>query len=154
MLLCSWEQSQPLRWCSTYPKRPIETMEKITTDLILLHHHSYRFFLIYGRLSSTAALRVIGQSAFEIRSQADIIYNQATRFIFEDAVDPGNGLHQPVALHGFDDIHGMKTRCIESGQPHIPDNGDLERIIRIFETLRYLFPTLFVSDMRLPVERV
>jgi hypothetical protein len=99
-------------------------------------------------------LCVVGKSAFKIRRQADIIHNQTTWLISEDTVDPGNSLHQPVALHGLNDIHGVKARSIESGQPHIPDDDDLERIIRIFKALGDLFPALFAADVHLPFESI
>ena len=87
-------------------------------------------------------------------SQAEIIHDQATGLVAIDAVDARNGLHEAVALHGLVDVHGVKRRHIETGQPHITHDGNLEGVTRILETIGKLLAAVLVADMALPGKRI
>ncbi len=76
-----------------------------------------------------AGFGVGGQCFLQVIGQTEIIHDQAAGLVLVDTVDPGNGLHETVPLHGFVDVHGVQRRDIEAGQPHITDDDDLEWVI-------------------------
>lgn len=51
----------------------------------------------------------------------------------EDAVDARDGLHQRMAAHRFIQVHGVRRRDVEAGQPHVAHDNQLERVVGILE---------------------
>ena len=72
-------------------------------------------------------------SVVEITGDADIVDDETTGLVLEDAVHAGDRLSQVVAPHRFVDIHGVAARGVESGEPHVADDDELERVGRVFE---------------------
>jgi hypothetical protein len=101
------------------PFRPIEAVEEAAADLVLFMHRRDRFFLIEGRPPSAAALRVGREGGLEFLRQTQVIHHESARFVLEDAVDPRDRLHQPVAAHRLIHIHRVKARRVEAGEPHV-----------------------------------
>ena len=66
----------------------------------------------------------------------------------------GDCLHQAVAAHRFVDVHGVQTWGVETGEPHIAHQDNLEWIFGIAETQRQFLPSGLVADMLLPVGRI
>ena len=51
-----------------------------------------------------------------------------------------------MALHGLIDIKGLETGSVKAGEPHVPDNDDLQFIVRIFHAFSE-FSSLFFRRM-------
>lgn len=58
-----------------------------------------------------------------------VVHHQAAQRVFENAVEPGNGLHQVMALW-LVHVQGVDAGRIEAGQPHVTDDHPLGRIQR------------------------
>ena len=71
------------------------------------------------------ALGVVLHSLLQRAGDADVVHNQAALLAAAHAVHAGDGLHQVVALHGLEHVHGRQARDIEAGKPHVHDDGDL-----------------------------
>ncbi len=136
------------------PLRPIEAVEQAAAHLVLLGHRPNGLLLVEGGLPLAAALRVDRQRVPQGFDQAQVVHHQAAGLIPEDAVDPRDGLHQPVPAHRLVHIHGVQARRVEAGQPHIAHDHDPERVVRVLEPEGQLLPPGLVADVRLPVERV
>ena len=132
------------------PRGPVQAVEQPQADVVLFQHRGYGFFLVESCPSPAAAFGVGGERDFEVLRQAEIVHHQAAGLVFEDAVDAGYRLHQAVSAHGLVNVHGVQAWGVESGQPHIADNGNLERVVGVGNRSS---PRL-VSDVRLPVRRV
>ena len=111
----------------------IEFEEHCAQYIKLLLQYGIYFVSINGRAATALACRVLFEGLLEVVGNADIVDHQAALLVAEDAVDPCNRLHQVVPLHRLVDVYGMDARSIKAGEPHIPDNNELHRIIRVFE---------------------
>ncbi len=56
--------------------------------------------------------------------------------------------------HRFVHVHCGERRNVETGQPHIHDNGDFQGAVIIFESIRQRFPVVFVPDDPAPFRRI
>ena len=97
---------------------------------------------------------VVSHSLLERTSNADVINDQATLFTPANAIHTRNGLHKVMALHWLEYIHCSQAGHIEASEPHINDNGDLQRIVLIFELALHLFFMRGSSAYLEPVCRV
>ncbi|MNV80624.1 hypothetical protein D3C71_1742400 [compost metagenome] len=59
-----------------------------------------------------------------------------------------------MTLHRLVHIQRVNGWCIETGQPHVANDHQLQRIVRIFEALFQQLALLLVGAMRLEVRRV
>src|SRR5438094_5726845 len=59
-----------------------------------------------------------------------------------------------MPAHRLIDIHRAERWRVESREPHVAHDHDLERIFRIFETGGELPTLVFVADVLLPVRSV
>ena len=61
-----------------------------------------------------------------------------------------------MALHRLVDIHRVQARRIETGEPHVAHDHELERVIRLLDTLGEQFPPRLRprADMCLPSRRI
>ncbi len=75
--------------------------------------------------------RVLGERSRRFGGDADVVDDQPAGLVAEGAVDPGDGLHQPGALHRLVDVHRVHRRRVEAGEPHVADDDDLQRIVRV-----------------------
>jgi ribosomal protein S30 len=51
--------------------------------------------------------------------------------VFEDPVHSSDGLHEAVTAHGLSKYMVCKAGSIKSGEPHVPDENELERVPRL-----------------------
>src|SRR5690606_38250085 len=72
---------------------------------------------------------------------------EAAGLVAEDPVDPRNSLHEAVAAHGLVDIQRVHTGAVKAGQPHIPDDDQLQGVRWILETLCEFIPPGFVPGV-------
>ena len=154
LLLRHRKERQPLPWRTRYPAGPIHPMEEAAADLVLLPHQGHGLVLVQGRAARSAAFGVGRQGGLELVRNPQVVHNEPAGLVAEDAIDPGNGLHQPVAAHGFVQVHGVKIRRIEAGQPHVADQDDPEGVLGIAEPLGQGLAPRLVPDMALPVCRI
>jgi hypothetical protein len=103
-------------------------------DLVLFQQDPYGFGFVDASLIAVAA-GILPKRALKVLRNADVVHDQTGRLVTEDAVDAGDGLHEPVSLHRLIHIHRMHTGGIESGQPHIPHDHELKRVLGVFGTL-------------------
>ena len=128
MFLGKRKDRQALSGSAGEPAGPVEAVEKIPADLDLAHEQADGLLLIDGGGTQAAAGGVNGERLPQLVSQSEIIDDETAGFVFEDAVDAGDGLHEPVTFHGLVDVHGMQAGGVKAGEPHIADDNDLEGI--------------------------
>ena len=98
--------------------------------------------------------RVVVHGLLQGGGDAHIVHHQAALLVPENAVDPGDGLHQVVPRHGLVDIHGGERRHVETGEPHIHHNGDFHGRIVVLKPPRQLLLVRLVADDPPPILRV
>ena len=79
------------------------------------------------------------------RRDREVVDHQAAWLVVEHAVHASDGLHEPVAAHRLVDVHGVERRGVEAGQPHVADEDDLERVLRIAKPFGEGFSTRLVA---------
>ena len=99
-------------------------------------------------------LGVLVHGGLQGRSDAHIGYNQAALLILKHPVDPGDGLHQVVAVHGLVDVHGGQGGHVEPGQPHIHHNSNFHGIAIVLEPPGQLLLVALGADDGFPVLRI
>ena len=102
-------------------------MEQVPHDLVLLQQHGHRLRLVDPGLA-TVAVGILAEGALQVLGDADVVNDQTGGIVSEDPVHPGDGLHQPVALHGLVDVHGVHAGRVEARQPHVAHDHQLQRI--------------------------
>ena len=93
---------------------------------------------------------ILVHRGFKCRGNAHIIDNQTAFFIFENAIDTGDCLHQIVAMHWLIDIHRCQRGHIKARQPHIHDDGNFHGIVVIFEFARQFILMRLCADNLAP----
>ena len=136
------------------PWGPVEPVEHRAADLVLLQHHRYRVRLVEGGFASASAPGVVLDRLSQVVGQPQVVHHQPAGFVLEHPVHPGDGLEQPVTLHGLVDIHRVEAGCVESGEPHVPDQHDPERVVRVSEPVGQGLPAALAPDVLLPVHWV
>ena len=102
-------------------------MHHVAGDAVFLVHRGDGLFRVVGRVALAAALGVGGERSLELISEAEGIHDQAAGLVREHAVHPGDGLHRLVG------IHRVQAGRVETGQPHVAHDDDLERALRVLE---------------------
>ena len=110
-------------------------MEDAAANLVFLLHDRDGFVLIERGASLAAALGVIGDGFLQLLRNTEVVNDESPGFVLEDPVDPRNGLHQPMSLHRLIDIHRVQTGNIETSQPHVTNNDDLEWVFRLLKAI-------------------
>ena len=105
MLLGGGQDRKAILRLAGSPKRPIEALEEAAANLVLLQHDGHSLGLIDSGLSGAAAFRIGRKRGFEFVGQSQIIHYQAAGLVLEDAVDPGDCLHEPMPAHRLINIH-------------------------------------------------
>ncbi len=82
------------------------------------------------------ARRILRERGLQFGPDAEIVDDEAARLVAEDAVDAGDRLHQRMALHRLVDIERVQRRRVESGQPHVAHDDEIEARVRVLEPLR------------------
>ena len=127
-------------------------MEQPAADLVLLEHDGDRLFLVDGSLTGAAAFSVGSEGLLELVGQAEIVDDEAAGLVPEHAIDPGDGLHKPVAAHRLIDVHGVKAGGVETGEPHIAHQHDSQGIVGVAEPVgQGLAPGLVPEMLALPI---
>ena len=129
VLLSGGDQAQALGGRARRPLVPVEAVQDVAGDLVLFLHDRHRLRGVDAGAALPAALGVRGQGVLELVGQAQVIHHQPAGLVAEDAVDAGDGLHQPVALHRLVGVHGVQARRVEAGQPHVAHDDDAERVL-------------------------
>src|SRR5713101_7876818 len=99
VFLSGWQKTEALRRLPRHPKRPVEAVEKPTADFVLLQHERDGFFLWDRWLSRSPTLGVCRESFLELMREAEIVHDEPSRLVAEDAIDARDRLHQPVPAH-------------------------------------------------------
>ena len=76
------------------------------------------------------------------RGQSQVVHHQPAGLVLEHPVHPGDGLKQSMALHGLVHVHGVKAGSVEAGEPHVLDQHDLERVVRVPEPVGQGLPSM------------
>ena len=152
---CSWAAGSSDRrclWVAGRPGGPVEAVEDAagrsrTSPASRPRPRPGRWPSAPGRRSrcrsASACLQLVGQ--------AEIVHHQAAGLVLEHPVDPGDGLHQPVAAHRLVHVHGVQAGRVEAGQPHVAHDDHLERVLRVLEPLGQFLAARLVADVRLPL---
>ena len=154
MFLSRRNQRQLLHSAAGDPEAPVEPVQDVTGDFILLQQDRNRLSHIVAGRSRAAAGGIGSHRVTQLIGKAEIIDNQAARLLAEHAVHASNRLHQPVAPHGLVSVHGMQTRSIKARQPHVPHDHDAKRILAVFEAVRQRSAFFLITDVRLPFRSV
>ena len=128
-------------------------MEHAAHDLVLLQHHGDSLFLVDAGVLLIVA-RILSKGRFQVLGNADVVHDQPGRLVAEHPVHSRDRLHEPVPPHGLVDVHRVHTRRVEAGQPHVPDDHQLERVVGILGPLGEQFPARLAADVLLPFFRV
>ena len=113
----------------------IHAVQHVMEHVHLLLQHGQCITGVDGRLAAALGLSVIRQRGLQFVGDADVVHDQTAWLVLEHPVHPGDGLHQVVAAHRLVDVHRVQAGCVESRQPHIPDDHELERVGRVLEAL-------------------
>ena len=98
----------------------------------LTHQHG----LVLGGLGAAAAAPAIeGQGLLQGGEHIGVVNDQAAVLAGEDAVGPGDRLHQGVVAHRLVEIQRRAARRIEAGEPHGADEHQPQRIGGVLEAL-------------------
>ena len=92
------------------------------------------------------AAGVVVHCLAEGTGDADVVDDEASFFVAEDAVYPGDCLHEVVAAHGFVDVHGGQGGDVKSGEPHVDDDCYFEGVGVVFEFFCHFVAVGFGSD--------
>ena len=133
--------------------RVVEAVEHGRDDLVLLQHLGDGLGLVDADLATVAA-GVVRECLLELVGQAEVIDHQAAGLVAEDAVDPGDRLHQSVAAHRLVGVHRVQAGGVEAGQPHVADDHQPERVVGVLEPLGQGLAAGLVADVLLPFELV
>ena len=133
MLLRGGQEAQALSRRPRDPLRPVEAVEQAAAHLVLLQHRRHRFRLVDGRLPGAAALGVDGERGLQLVREAEVVHDQPARLVLEDAVHPRDRLHEAVPAHRLVHVHRVQAGRVEARQPHVADEHDLERVVRVLE---------------------
>jgi len=120
-------EGETLPGIARVPHRPVESVEYIAAELVLLKHDIDRLFLLFDTQTFVFLSLVgeLGKGFFEFRRDSQIVDDEAPRFVPEDAVDACDGLHERMPLHGFVHVHRVQAGGVEPGDPHVPDDDEL-----------------------------
>jgi hypothetical protein len=80
--------------------------------------------------SAATAFGVCSQRKLQFVSDPEVIDNQPTGFVIEHTIDTGDCLHQAMPSHRLVHIHRVQRGDVESREPHVPNDHDLEGIFR------------------------
>ena len=135
---------------------PVDAVQEVADDGVLGEHLGDGALRGRPRRSPVllVAVGVGGQRVLEVLGDADVVDDQAGGLVLEGAVDPGDGLHEAGAAHRLVDVHGVHRRGVEAGQPHVADDDQLQRVVRVGGPGLHRAALLLVADVRLERRRV
>lgn len=142
------EQFHPLVGGHREERPIVEAVEHVTDDLDLLDEQRNGLALVDANLV-LAAVGVDGQRLAQVLGQPEIVDDEPTFLASEDTIDPGDGLHQPVPAHRLVNIHGVHRGDVEASQPHVPDDDQPQRIVRVLVPPGDRIAALLAPEVRL-----
>ena len=113
----------------------IKAMQHAAQHIELFQQNRQRLAGVHRRAATAFAGRVFLHRGLELVANADVVHHQPALFVLEHPVDPGDGLHQVVALHGFVHVHGVDAGGVKAGEPHVAHDHQLQRVGRVLEAL-------------------
>ena len=116
-------------------------------DFVFFHHHFHGFVL---QCQSALIVFAVAASAFRSSGRGQGNPPPNRRAFFEDAIDPGNGLHQAMSAHRLVDVERVQAGHIKARQPHIAHDDKLQRVFRIFSPFCEAIGSRFAADVALP----
>ena len=145
-----------LRVAAAQDGDPVDVVKQVADDCVLGEHLGDRggADVLTDRAVLLVAVGVGGECFLEVLGDADVVDDEAGRLVLEGPVDPGDRLHQASAAHRLVDVHGVHGWGVEAGQPHVPDDHQLQRIARIGSARLHGTALLLVADVRLVRRRV
>ena len=136
------------------PVGPLKALKECAAFLVLAQHNFDRFMLGPGERALAAAFGIGGDRLLQFLGEAEVIDNEAAGFFAEDPVDARDGLHEAVLVHVLIEVHGVEAGHVEAGEPHVADDDEAERVVRILEAFGNGFETQLFADMGLPFQGV
>src|SRR5262245_53507207 len=94
-----------------------------------------RVFDIRSRFTLAATAGVLAGRLPQLVANADVIDNQAMRFVAENAINTRNGLDHVVTLHRLIDVERMQAWNVRPRQPHIANDYDLKWVVDVLHPL-------------------
>ena len=79
------------------------------------------------------SIRIVLHCLLKSSGDAYIVDYQTAFLAFANTIHSGNGLHEVMTLHRFENVHSRQTWYVKARKPHINDNGNLQWIVIIFE---------------------
>ena len=128
-------------------------MEHVAHDLVLLQQHGDGLGLVDARVFLVVA-GILAEGRFQVLGDADVVHDQPGGLVAEHPVHAGDRLHEPMPPHRLVDVHRVHARRVEAGQPHVPNDHQLERILWILGPLGEQLPARLAADVLLPPLRV
>ena len=110
--------------------------------------------MVDGGPPAAAAAGVGGQGLLQLGGQAQVVHHQPAGLVAEHPVDPGDGLHQPVAPHRLVGVHGVQAGGVEPGEPHVAHQHHPQRVGAVAEPAGQPLPPGLAADVGLPFGRV
>ena len=147
------KRQEPLLWRSGESGLVVETVEHAAHDLVLLQHHGNGFSLVNAGVLLIVA-RILTEGRFQVLGNANIVHDQPGLLVSKHPVHSRDRLHEPVPPHGLVDVHCVHVRRVEAGEPHIPDEHQLERVVGVLRSLGEVLPARLAADVLLPFLRV
>jgi hypothetical protein len=83
------------------------------------------------RLAEGARAGVDGERLVEVAQDIDVGDDEPVVLAGEDAVGPGNGLHQGLVAHRLVEVDRRARGDIEPGRPHRAGERDVELVLRV-----------------------
>ena len=125
----------------------VEAVQHAAQDVELFRQHRVRLGSIHRGAATALAGGVFLEGRLQLVGNPDVVHHQTALLVLEDAIHPGDGLHQVVALHRLVDVERMDTGRIEAGQPHVAHDDDLQWVCRVLEALFQALLDLAAVDM-------
>ncbi len=94
-------------------RRPRQSVQDPDDDVVLLEHDVDDLLDRHAGLFPVGR-RVVGERLPQVLGDADVVDDEPARLVPEGAVDPGDRLHQPGALHRLVDVHRVHRRRVEA----------------------------------------
>jgi hypothetical protein len=90
-------------------------MHHAARDFVFLEHDSDCCGRVDARAAFAAALRVDRERIFQLIGKSEVIDDQTTGLVAEDAVHACNGLHESMTAHRLVDVHRAERWRVETG---------------------------------------
>ena len=125
---------QLLLVAAEYALAVVESVQQVAAHLQLLAElRVRRRGDVHVAVVGLVAGGVVLHGPLERTGDADVIHDQAALLAGVDPIHAGDGLHQVVAFHGLEHVHGRQARHVEAREPHVYDDGYLHWVVVALE---------------------